>query len=220
MLRRLYPGLVHYGITTLGSTDVLRYLGRPVRLDGEVLKSFRGEVSSDLKWREEGVRIKHSVNGNSVKLYDKAFTAVGSVLRAETTIHHGGEFRVYRRKEGIAKGRNRGVSCGVGWQICTAVQRFPNEQQSAIWMRWPVWTNRPPYNACSPRKNEGLRRQISGVLAGFAALLQFFPRVYTHLHVGQDVWQADIQGLQQITTGRIRPGDAQATATAFAFHFR
>lgn len=105
VLRRLYPGLVHYGITTLGSTDVLRYLGRPVRLDGEVPKSFRGEVSSDLKWREEGVRIKHSVNGNSVKLYDKAFTAVGSVLRAETTIHHGGEFRVYRRKEGDSQGK-------------------------------------------------------------------------------------------------------------------
>jgi len=105
VLRRLYPRLVHYGITTLGSTDVLRYLGRPVRLDGAVPKSFRGEVSSDLKWREEGMRIKHSVNGNSVKLYDKAFTAVGSVLRAETTIHRGGEFRVYRRKEGDSKGK-------------------------------------------------------------------------------------------------------------------
>ena len=105
VLRRLYPRLVHYGITTLGSTDVLRYLGRPVRRDGEVPKSFRGEVSSDLKWREEGMRIKHSVNGNSVKLYDKAFTAVGSVLRAETTIHHGGEFRVYRRKEGDSQGK-------------------------------------------------------------------------------------------------------------------
>jgi hypothetical protein len=58
-----------------------------------------------LKWREEGMRIKHSVNGNSVKLYDKAFTAVGSVLRAETSIHHGGEFRVYRRKEGDSKGK-------------------------------------------------------------------------------------------------------------------
>ena len=92
-------------MTTLGSADVLRYLGRPVRLDGEVPKSFRGEVSSDLKWREEGMRIKHSVNGNSVKLYDKAFTAVDSVLRAETTIHRGGEFRVYRRKEGDSKGK-------------------------------------------------------------------------------------------------------------------
>ena len=88
VLRRLYPRLVHYGMTTLGSRDVLRYLGRPLRLDGEIPKSFRGEVVSDLKWREEGMRMKHSVNGNSVKLYDKAFTAVGSVLRAETTIHH------------------------------------------------------------------------------------------------------------------------------------
>jgi hypothetical protein len=78
-------------MTTLGSTEVLRYQGPPVRLDGEAPKSFRGEVSGDLKWREEGMRIKHSVNGNAVKLYDKAFTAVGSVLRAETTIHHGGE---------------------------------------------------------------------------------------------------------------------------------
>src|SRR6266478_5039779 len=80
-------------------------LGRPVRLDGEVPKSFRGEVVSDLKWREEGVRIKHRVNGNSVKLYDKAFTGVGSVLRAETTIQQAGEFRVYRRKEGDARGK-------------------------------------------------------------------------------------------------------------------
>src|SRR6266550_2167226 len=92
-------------MTTLGSTDVLRYLGRPVRQDGEVPKTFRGEVVSNLKWREEGVRIKHRVNGNSVKLYDKAFTGVGSVLRAETTIQQAGEFRVYRRKEGDARGK-------------------------------------------------------------------------------------------------------------------
>jgi len=105
VLRRLYPRLVHYGMTTLGSTDVLRYLGRPVTLQGQIPKTFRGEVVSDLKWREEGVRIKHSVNGNSVKLYDKAFTAVGSVLRAETTIHQGGEFRVFRCKEGDARGK-------------------------------------------------------------------------------------------------------------------
>jgi hypothetical protein len=62
-------------------------------------------VVSDLKWREEGVRIKHRVNGNSVKLYDKAFTAVGSVLRAETTIQQAGEFRVWRPKEGDARGQ-------------------------------------------------------------------------------------------------------------------
>jgi hypothetical protein len=105
VLRRLYPRLVQHAITTLGSTDVLRYLGRRVTLAGEVPKNFHGEVVSDLKWREEGVRIKHRVNGNSVKMYDKAFTEVGSVLRAETTIHQGEEFRVYRRKEGDARGQ-------------------------------------------------------------------------------------------------------------------
>jgi hypothetical protein len=105
VLRRLYPRLVHYAMTVLGSSDVLRYLGRPVTLQGQVPKTFRGEVVSDLKCREEGVRIKHSMNGNSVKLYDKAFTEVGSVLRAETTIQQGGEFRVFRCQEGDARGK-------------------------------------------------------------------------------------------------------------------
>jgi len=42
--------------------------------------------------------------GNSLKLYDKAFTVVGSVLRAEATVHNGGDFRVYRPKEGDPEG--------------------------------------------------------------------------------------------------------------------
>ena len=115
VLRRLYPQLVHYAMTTLGSRDILRYLGRPVRLDGEVPKSFRGDVVSDLKWREEGMRVKHRVNGNSVKLYDKAFTAVGSVLRAEVTMQYTEGFRVYRRKEGDRTGPKawRGLRRGV-----------------------------------------------------------------------------------------------------------
>jgi hypothetical protein len=103
-LRRLYPRWVHHGMTTFGSADVMRFLGRRIPLSGEVPKRFSGEVVSDLKRREEGMRIKHSVNGNSVKLYDKAFTAVGSVLRAETTIHNGDDFRVYRPKEGEPEG--------------------------------------------------------------------------------------------------------------------
>jgi hypothetical protein len=105
VLRRLFPRLVHYAMTVLHSQDILRYLGRPVRLDGEVPKNFRGEVVTDLKVREEGVRIKHRVDGNSVKLYDKAFTAVGSVLRAEATMQRTDGFRVYRRKEGARRGK-------------------------------------------------------------------------------------------------------------------
>jgi len=103
-LGRLYPRLVHHAMTTFSSPDVMRYLGKRIPLSGEVPKRFSGEVRSDLKQRQEGVRIKHSVNGNSLKLYDKAFTVVGSVLRAETTIHNGDDFRVYRPKEGDPQG--------------------------------------------------------------------------------------------------------------------
>jgi hypothetical protein len=103
-LRRLYPRLVHHGMTSFASTDVMRYLGKRTRLNGEVPNNFSGDVMSNLKERQEGMRIKHSVNGNSVKLYDKAFTVAGSVLRAETTIQNGSDFRVYRPKEGDPDG--------------------------------------------------------------------------------------------------------------------
>ena len=96
-------------MTTFSSSDVMRYLGKRITLSGQVRQRFLGEVVSDLKHRPEGVRIKHSVNGNSLKLYDKAFTAVGSVLRAETTIHNGSDFRVYRPKEGDPEGK-------LGWR--------------------------------------------------------------------------------------------------------
>jgi hypothetical protein len=99
-LRRLYPRMVHHGMTNFASGDVMRYLGKRVRLDGKVLGNFAGQVVSTRKERQEGIRIKHTVNGNSVKLYDKAFTELGSVLRAETTIQNGADLRVYRTAEG------------------------------------------------------------------------------------------------------------------------
>jgi hypothetical protein len=61
-------------------------------------------VVSNLRAREEGVRIKHGVNGNSVKLYDKAYTAMGNVLRAEATINNVADLRVYRPVEGDPDG--------------------------------------------------------------------------------------------------------------------
>ena len=48
--------------------------------------------------------MRPSVNRNSVKLYDKAYTPKGCVLRAEATFHNADDFRVYRRKEGDRKG--------------------------------------------------------------------------------------------------------------------
>ena len=103
-LRQFYPRWVNHAMTTFSSPDVMRFLGKHINSNGQLHQDFSGEVVSDFKRRAEGVRIKHSVNGNSVKLYDKAYTPKGSVLRAEATIHNADDFRVYRRKEGDPKG--------------------------------------------------------------------------------------------------------------------
>lgn len=97
-LASVYPSFVQHGITSFKSADVLRFLAPKQRLSprGEVSKRFLGEVTSSFKERKEGVRIKHSVNGNSVKAYDKG----GSVLRVETTINNPRDLKAYRPKEG------------------------------------------------------------------------------------------------------------------------
>ena len=104
-LARLFPQWIRHAITTFGCTDVMRYLGRRVSAPpGQVPGKFAGEVISDLKRRQEGVRAKHSVNGNSVKMYDKAYTPVGNVFRVEATTNRPREFRTFRRVEGQPKG--------------------------------------------------------------------------------------------------------------------
>ncbi len=94
-LETLYPALLHHAITTFGSSDVLRFLGKKTNASGEVPGHFQGEVVSDLKTRPEGTRIKHRLKANSIKMYDKQ----GSVLRVETTINDPGDFQVYRASE-------------------------------------------------------------------------------------------------------------------------
>jgi hypothetical protein len=98
-LLALYPRLVRHAITTFGATDVLRFLGRKLTAAGGVPARFAGEVESDLKEREEGVRLKHWLDGNTLKLYDK-----GTVLRPECTVYQPNAFKVYRAKEGDPDG--------------------------------------------------------------------------------------------------------------------
>lgn len=94
-LSGLYPHLIRHGMQNLTCHQVMRFLGRKVPAVGGRYGTFAGEVVSDLKERPEGMRIKHSVNGNSIKMYDKQ----GSVLRIETTILQPRDFKVYRGTE-------------------------------------------------------------------------------------------------------------------------
>jgi hypothetical protein len=100
-LADLYPRLIHHGITGLSSPDVMRFLGRKIPGHGRVNGHFAGEIVSDLKHRPEGLRLKHRLNRNSIKMYDKQ----GSVLRVETTINDARDMKVFRRKEGDPQGK-------------------------------------------------------------------------------------------------------------------
>jgi hypothetical protein len=94
-LSRRYGDLIRHGMQNLSCNAVMRFLGRKASA-GEVYRgNFKGEVVSDLKTRPEGVRLKHYVNGNSIKMYNKQ----GSVLRIETTIVQPRDFKVYRGTE-------------------------------------------------------------------------------------------------------------------------
>ena len=91
-LNLIYPEFVYHSMLTFNSKDIMRFLEKRINQNGEIPANFSSEVISNLKQRPEGVRVKHSINANSVKIYNKA----GSVLRIETTINRPNEFKTYR----------------------------------------------------------------------------------------------------------------------------
>lgn len=102
-LQRLLPDLYDHAIRAFGAEDVLRFLGR--KLHG----NFQGEVTTDRKKRPEGIRVKHRVNRNSIKMYDKA-----TILRLETTINNPRDFRVLKAVEAEDGTSRRWVPMGKG----------------------------------------------------------------------------------------------------------
>jgi len=94
-LARLYPSLVYHAMASFSSPDVMRFLGRRIPVQGTIPHAFAGEVVSDLKHRPEGIRVKHRVKSNSIKMYDKQ----GNNLRIETTINDPSDFKVYRKRQ-------------------------------------------------------------------------------------------------------------------------
>jgi hypothetical protein len=86
-LADIYPRLARHAMLHFQSPDVMRFLAQKAPHG-----NFTGELVTSFKDRAEGVRVKHWLRGNSVKMYDKA----GSVLRVETTIADTTDFKVLR----------------------------------------------------------------------------------------------------------------------------
>ena len=102
-LEALLPALQELATTAFSAEDVLRFLGR--KLHG----NFQGEVTTSLKRRREGRRVKHTLKRNSLKLYD-----VLNVLRIETTLNNPREFRVLRVIETKPSRQRRWCPMGKG----------------------------------------------------------------------------------------------------------
>jgi hypothetical protein len=98
-LRRLVPQLLHLGVVSFSSPDVLRFMGKKVTRQGKAAAGLRLPITTDLKVRSNGARVKHRLGPNSIKLYDKAYDELGAVLRVEITISQAKYFRVYRRTD-------------------------------------------------------------------------------------------------------------------------
>ena len=92
-LETLYPQWVEHATLRWGASDILGFLGR--KLDGR----FTGECRTNTKRRHEGIRIKHWVNRNAIKMYNKQ----PILLRIETVINRPYEFKV--RRPGLRKGK-------------------------------------------------------------------------------------------------------------------
>jgi len=94
-LSAIYPQLVRHAMHVFKSPDVMRFLAQ--KAPGK----FIGEIVTSFKDRAEGVRVKHWLRGNSLKMYDKA----GSVLRIETTIGDPTDFKVFRPRQDDPEGK-------------------------------------------------------------------------------------------------------------------
>jgi len=89
--------LLRHAFITATGPRVLRYLDRPLRLDGQPRANLPEDVLSRLKRFGEGLRVRHWAGGNSVKCYNES-----NVLRVETTVNDPGKFRVHRHAQGQA----------------------------------------------------------------------------------------------------------------------
>ena len=94
-LNPIMDSLLRHAHMTGTSTRVLRYLDRPLTKSGRPYARSTDELLTRVTNFNDGIRLRHWVDNNSVKLYNEQ-----NVLRVETTINNPGKFRVFRHKQG------------------------------------------------------------------------------------------------------------------------
>jgi hypothetical protein len=157
-LREFYPRLVQHAFRTFDSREVMRFLGRSFKEQPYINGHFKGEVVSDVAARPEGIRVKHRVKANAIKMYDKQ----GSVLRVETTINDARDLKSFRPAEGDPAGPKtyRPLRKGVAdlrrrAELCDAANRRYLEALSAAETDSPL--KKVAGGLCRPVEDRGRR---------------------------------------------------------------
>ena len=88
-----FKDLVEKAFYTFKCNDVMSFFGRKLKETGF---QFEGEITSDLRKRNQGFRLKHKMKSNQIKMYDKGFS-----IRIETTINDPREFKILKDVEKI-----------------------------------------------------------------------------------------------------------------------
>lgn len=84
ILDELYLNWQKHATISTQAEDIMRFMGR--KLHG----SFNSVIQTDAKYRPTVTRVKHTMRGNWIKMYNKH----GIVLRVETVINRPREFRI------------------------------------------------------------------------------------------------------------------------------
>lgn len=95
----LINSLLRHELANSTGERVLRYFGKPVRPDGQPHPLADPDILTRAGLWYNGVRLKHWLDGNSVKFYNEH-----NALRFETTLNNPAPFKVWRCKEGSSVG--------------------------------------------------------------------------------------------------------------------
>jgi len=100
-LKTLYPALIQHASYFKGGEDIYTFFGRNLH------HLSTKEVTGNVKRFDQGFRVKHYLDRNSVKMYDK-----NSVLRIETTINNSRAFKIYKEVKREGKSTKAWVPMG------------------------------------------------------------------------------------------------------------
>jgi len=93
-LTPVMENLLRHAIMTGTYDRVLKYMGRPVKKDGQPHPLANPQLFTKVSTWHDGLRVRHYVDNNSVKFYNQQ-----NVLRIETTMNNPNKYLVQRLKE-------------------------------------------------------------------------------------------------------------------------